>query len=352
MKIVVVTVYNSHNSGSYLQAYALMRTLEEMGHEVVFMRRNIRGSSHDKRKVAKKFLRSLSRGKCRRAYGQLRQWMIYEKAIKAMRIVDKSTEFYENADCVVLGSDTIWNFNDSYFRRNASVYLGSAFWGKRVVTYAVSAANTPTDVFVKIVGNHGGLENLSAMLVRDEHTRGLVAAVGKEARVVVDPTLLADKSAFAEMTRKVSVGGRFILLYYFGAMTEELIAEVRRYASVYGLKTVSMPARRKWCDHSAESSPKNMVSYFAAASCVITNTFHGTALSMVYEKPFAVRDEGKMKVTELLSAFGESRRLFSESSAIHKILQQENDVVKSGRLSRFRDESRLLLEKALNGDIS
>ena len=43
MKIGIVTVYDGLNYGSFLQAYAMKRFLEDKGHEVLFMAEQDRG---------------------------------------------------------------------------------------------------------------------------------------------------------------------------------------------------------------------------------------------------------------------------------------------------------------------
>ena len=38
MKVGIVTVYDSNNFGSYLQAYALKKVIEKLGHNVYFIK--------------------------------------------------------------------------------------------------------------------------------------------------------------------------------------------------------------------------------------------------------------------------------------------------------------------------
>ena len=38
MKVGIVTVYDSNNFGSYLQAYALKKVIENLGHNVQFIK--------------------------------------------------------------------------------------------------------------------------------------------------------------------------------------------------------------------------------------------------------------------------------------------------------------------------
>ena len=45
MKCGIITVYNSENSGSFLQAYAMSCVIKNIGHDVVFVHQGFKGHS-------------------------------------------------------------------------------------------------------------------------------------------------------------------------------------------------------------------------------------------------------------------------------------------------------------------
>ena len=348
MKILIVTVYNSHNSGSFLQAYALYHVLLDMGHEVAFLKRNIKGSSHDKINVLNNIFRSLLKLRISQACYIFKEWCVYEKLQKRLPIKDMDSVFYNQCECIVIGSDTLWNFDSSYFRNNAANYLGSIFRGKRVITYAVSAGNTQMANFQKIISKYAGLSKIERVLVRDEHTKQLVElSTEYNATIVSDPTLIVAKSVFEIFCKTPVVSNPYILLYFSGRLPKDLIEEIKCIAKEYNLEIVSMPSKRSWCQKSLYSSPQNMVTYYSHAKYVITDTFHGTAFSMIYEKPFAVFDEGKNKVKELLLQYGEESRLFSCPKDVRMVLSQKSNVVKSGVMSSIRERSLKIIKQAI-----
>lgn len=348
MKILIVTVYNSHNSGSFLQAHALMSVLTDMGHEVKFLKREIGGSTHDIKIVAKRVLRSLFKFRIGQAYYIIREWFVYDKAQTHFPIVSENSKYYSETDCIILGSDTIWNFDSKVLLKLASTYLGSKFKNKHVISYAASAANTPAELFNKVVAKNGCLSNIDTILVRDFYTKGLVEqSIKREAYLVTDPTLIASKHHFDNIYTKVCHQNQFVLLYFFGEISESLRKSIQEYAIVKQLDVISMPMKRSWCNKSLMSSPQNMVTYFHDAQAIITDTFHGTAFSMIYEKPFAVYDAGKNKVRELLIRYGEDNRLFTSHMQLSDILNRKNEVVASGRLENIRNESITQLKLSL-----
>lgn len=348
MKIILVTVYNSHNSGSFLQAYSLMRILQTSGHEVAFLKRNVAGSSHDLKRNVKAVVKSLIRLRFSRAVSFLRQWRIYDALQKRLPVVSKDSKYYADAECVVIGSDTLWNFKSNYFRSNAATYLGTEFKGKRVVAYAISAANTPPELFKRVVASNGNLNSLDRILVRDNHTRRLVKELlGTDCPLVADPTLLISPAKLDVFRVETNTERPYLLLYIFKHISAELREALCEYARRNDFDIVSMPGKRSWCNMSLMSSPQNMVSYFRDAAAVVTDTFHGTALSILFDKRFAVFDEGKMKVTDLLESVGLTDLLFSDSSQVSEILERGGGSRRAELIASVRDNSVSLLIDAL-----
>lgn len=348
MKLLIVTVYNSHNSGSFLQAFALLRELQKAGHEVAFLERPVKGTSHDKKKVAVEILINLGLFRFKQAIFLFRQWFIYEKLLEDLPIEPFGSDYCNNADCIILGSDTIWNFNFDYFTHNASRYLAYDFRGKHVISYAASAANTTSEKFRSIISQYDNLSYIDTILVRDNYTKQLVeSTTKKKAYLVADPTLIASKEIFDTFKVKTKIQRPYLLLYYFGRVSSDLQESLIRYAETNHLAIVSLPSIRPWCDDSEMSSPQNMISYFSSAQAIVTDTFHGTAFSMVYGKPFAVHNEGKIKVSELLSLYMEEQRLFRNPENISAILSIKNNDILSKKMETMRNNSISLLLNSL-----
>lgn len=347
-KIIVVTVYNSENSGSFLQAYALGLSLKRSGYDVAYYYREVKGTSHAVRPHIILSLKKMAKLQFKAAIYPWQTWWIYHKSIKMFNICKSNSEFYRQAPKVVIGSDTLWNFKSNYFKKQARIYLGKLFDKKKTITYAVSAADTSTKDFSNTVTSVGGLEQLDAILVRDCHTKNLVSNVtDKDVKIVCDPTLLLIPTDYEEFAKLPCIESKYLLLYYFGEISNEMRKCIVNYATSNCLKIVSIPEERGWADFCKPSSPSNMVTYFKYAECVITNTFHGTAFSMIYEKPFAVHDCNKNKVVELLRMYNETNRLYSKSEEISDLLGIPNVVHSSGIYSRNREDSLKLLINSL-----
>lgn len=350
-KIIIVTVYNSENCGSFLQAYAMKSIIEKFGFEVAFYKRNTLGTSHSWAHHLPSIIKNLV---CLNFQGikfAWQPWFLFEKATKIFKVCERKSRFYKEAGTVLLGSDTIWNFDVSYFREKANIYLGKVFKEKHVISYAASAGNTSSEKFGEIIKENGGLDNIACFLVRDVHTKKLVQnETNQMVEIVTDPTLLLNKEDYLRLVPNEKIGFKYILLYYFGEPDEQLRSTIQDYAKKRNLRTVSLLRHRQWCDYSIPADPAKAILYFNNAEAVITNTFHGCALSMIFEKAFAVHEEGKIKVSNLLTQYDQQKRLFINSSDIYDLLDNSYKIINNDKFDSVRKQSLELLHKALKVD--
>lgn len=351
-KVIIVTVYNSENCGSFLQAYAMQHVLKDRGFEVAFYKRSPLGTSHSFVKRVLSTCKMLLLFKGKHIVFAWKQWSSFQKNCKLFKTCDITSTFYRNAEYVLLGSDTIWNFESSYFRKKSDIYLGTIFKNKKIISYAASAANTSLKLFHKIVFQNGGLSHIDYCMVRDIHTKKLVEKeVSKPVNIVVDPTLLLNKKDYIQL-----ISGNiykesktlYLLLYYFGDFNEELKSNILKYAKKRNLKVVSFLSYRKWCDESITADPKKMIFYFNNAEAIVTNTFHGSIFSMIFEKPFAVYDERKEKINDLLIKYCQQKRLFTDATNLHQILEQAFNISEIAEFDLIRERSLDLLYDALD----
>lgn len=350
-KIIIVTVYNSENCGSFLQAYAMKTILEKIGFEVAFYKRNTYGTSHSFIFHLLSVIKKIVCLNFEEINFVWKPWFSFKNATKIFKVCKKRSRFYQEADTVLLGSDTIWCFDAPYFREKAYIYLGNVFANKYIISYAASVANTSPESFHEIVKNNGGLDNIARILVRDIHTKKLVQnEINQTVEIVTDPTLLLNKDDYLKLMKSEKVGFKYLLLYYFGEPNEQLRSNIQCYAQKNNLKIVSLLKHRKWCHYNIPADPCNAILYFNYADAVITNTFHGCALSMIFEKAFAVHDEGKIKVSALLSQYDQKKRLFVNSREISDLLSQPCDIMNNGKFDLIRKQSLDLLYDALETD--
>jgi hypothetical protein len=142
----------------------------------------------------------------------------------------------------------------------------------------------------------------------------------------------------------------FILVYAHRFSPTEVQKTVE-FARRQGKPLISAGFCLDWCDRSMVASPLQFLGLIRAADYVITNTFHGTAFSIIYRKAFGAFISNKIKVQSLLNDFGLAERALDEHSDIQEVVCSDYDrAALTAVLVERRATSLAYLEGALAGD--
>lgn len=303
MNICIITVYNSENCGSFLQAYALKAALEKLGHTVYFLNRNNKDTSHALKPHIEDSIKKLLQLQFEDCKNIWKRYAAFTEAQKLFPTISEWDEIYSKVDCFVIGSDTLWNLNSKYFSKNIDIYFGKNL-NSKIITYAVSVANTPKD---KFVNNKTAIEcsqKISDISVRDDATYEIVKDVfHRDCAIVCDPTLLLNKDDYNLLIKdRPAFDDAPILIYYFGNLPDDSIYQIKKLREETGKKIISFGQYRDWCDINIPFDPYLFIQCYRDCAFVITNTFHGTIFSLIYEKNFANYGQEKKKIKSLLSS--------------------------------------------------
>lgn len=321
MKCAIVTVYNSENSGSYLQAYALGEKIKQLGHTAVFVRQNF--SDHGTSYI--QYIKKIGRGICKCKISSIKLINTRRKAFKTA--VSKFTLENPNKsiDNYILGSDTIWDISIKYFRNHRSFFWGTDFIGTKVISYAASLGFANADIIKNCDIVPQALNNIASISVRENSAREILQPyTEKKIEVVCDPTLLLQREEYEALAPQNNYKN-CIFIYSYGKMPVEYAEEIQRFARTEGLKTIILGTGNEWCDFSLAYDPFLFLGIMKNAKYVITNTFHGTVFSHILEKKFAVIDCGKSKVTDFLIKHGTTDKSFRNAADIETILKSQYD---------------------------
>lgn len=340
MKICIVTVYNSENCGSFWQAYALADTLEQLGHKVCFLYRGLNDTSQSLKEALRvclvkclkfDFFAAKSVWKKRRAYKT--------SVLKAFNVIKRESPDFKGIDLFVIGSDTVWNFASPYFKSHKDIYTGSSFGAEKCITYAASAANTPYEAFDNDE-IRTPINNLKAISVRDEETYNIVKKLtNREAKIVCDPTMLTERTLFDQNAKELNEDN-YILLYHFATIGEKVKNEILELKKKHNLKVISFGEHRSWCDKTICYNPYDFISYFKNASFVVTDTFHGTIFSILYEKNFAEYGNRKKKIANLLESLQLTAAVIENNESMAEIFKNGLDYTYANeKIKSLRAES-------------
>ena len=117
MTVCIVTVYNSENCGSFLQAFALYDYLKEAGHKVYFFKRDTKGTSHSLKPHFEESIKRILKLKFKALIAEWQRYASFSAAQKIFPAISRDSAEYKSVDCFVIGSDTIWNLDNRYFRQ-------------------------------------------------------------------------------------------------------------------------------------------------------------------------------------------------------------------------------------------
>ena len=346
MKCGIVTVYNSENCGSFLQAYALSRTLQKKNHEVVFIRQNFKDHSVSPRNRLKMLVKTALRGNFSGVKRLKQKHFAFMDACKKLKIVDK----YDDVSCFILGSDVIWDITVPFFLNHYPFFWGTQFKNKKTISYAASLGSADeTDVkntsFIPIA-----LNNINTISVRDETSRrSLKPFCKKEIQVVCDPTYLLNKKEYDDIAKPLDLSD-FIFLYYYGNVEKDYEAIIKLIAQKESLKIVTFGNGNQWCDINLAYDPLLFLSIYDKAKYIITNTFHGTVFATIYEKKFVVIKNEKTKIIDVLKMCGLSNKMTQTSDDIISILHSDFDYETTRcNIEAERKKAFLFINEALMG---
>ncbi|MBQ6207932.1 MAG: polysaccharide pyruvyl transferase family protein [Oscillospiraceae bacterium] len=191
---------------------------------------------------------------------------------------------------LISGSDQIWNpliFPDRRF--------DPAFFGQ--FSYARKIAYGPSFGLPRLPDGMGDelrkyLASYSHLSVREQAGQEIVREVtGKDAPVVLDPVLLRTAAQWASVAAEPSASpnGPYILCYFIHP-PELLTPYIRLVSDLLKFPVVQLCGTRRKAFPGArcvlDAGPSEFVRLFHDASFVITNSFHGTAFSLIFQRPF------------------------------------------------------------------
>lgn len=293
MKVGIVTVQDSANYGSYLQAFALRKVLINMGHEVKFIK------LRSEKEVKKVFFGTL---KNPRTY--ITQYFLnlkkYKNFLKDRKIFEEVLlEDVNNNmfDIILIGSDELWNVKTEFFTNE--FFYGGNIPIKKKVAFAVSMGTSNANDFKNYPNLVDEMKKLDDIYVRDLNTQiNVENLIEKKCNMVCDPTFLIDVSEF-EKNYKTKINNKYILVYSY-KFTLKQKEFISRFAKNNNLKIVSACFKHDFCDICINCSPLQFCQIIKDAQYVATTTFHGTIFSILNKKKFVSMPSGP-KVEDVLN---------------------------------------------------
>ena len=329
-KVGILTLYDSFNFGTFLQAYALMQFLREKKYDVYIIKNNVKN----------KYIKWIKNKNIKKVIFNISQANKFYKAQKIFKIESAEKEF----DSVVIGSDEIWSIKNRTFPHHKK-YFGYDLNSENIIAYAPSCNNVTAQDLKEFYNNDIDLNNFNALSVRDDSTATLLKDLGyNEFEYVLDPTfLIVDK--YTSILKKNN-NHNYILVYGY-QFNDEQIKCIKEYAKNQNQKLIAIGLYHPWCDINIKADPFEFLGYVKQADKVITSTFHGTVFSIIFNKPFATFTNGKKKIEGLLDIFNLSNRIVKNFDLDEKFKEKINYQEKNEEIQKRAEKSKEYLNKNL-----
>lgn len=362
MRIGILTLQGATNYGAVLQALALREYLVRCGHEVDvidyftpevygFYDYHVFSKPVSARSIVSKALRRRRNEREFKTFESFRREHLSFSAHCETR--EDFRTVCESYDAIICGSDQVWN-PKANGGHNEEYFLG-ALDGSRVRKIAYAASFGNIDRAKGLEGNIARwLGDYSGISVREEEAVDFVSSLcGKPVQRVIDPSMLLDAIDYERYEKPFDAPERFILTYMLG-INDGMTRAVGEASRALGLPVVALGRKMPDSTFIKDIGPGEFLSLYRRADAVITSSFHGTAFSLLYGKPFVTFGNGgyNSRMETLLRVVGQMDRFTVDgmnSERLLKLLSAAPEAPFSEVAASERNNAAEFLSDALDG---
>lgn len=347
MKIGILTLPLHSNYGGILQAYALQTILQRQGHEVEVFQK-IPGYSHKKFLMPivylKRIINNIINGQHHPIFlekkkrhediiAQKNTSQFIDKYITLRHINNltdiKSTDY----EALITGSDQVWR--NIYFQGMWNSSISNAFlnftkgWNIKRIAYSASFGTDDLSEYTdkQIKQCSSAIQQFDDISVREESGIEIcLNLLGVKASHTLDPTMLLNKEDYINLINNSTIplhNSNGELFCYVLDKSQELnkAIEICAHNTKYNQYYCNYPPTNQVLNHDVCIYPpvEQWLKSFMDAKMVITDSFHGTVFSIIFNKPFWVlinKERGSARFISLLKKFGLEDRIVTDATAL------------------------------------
>jgi len=294
MKIGILTFHRANNLGAVLQASALLQYLQNYHGQtelIDFYPNNAAKRPGTLRKILSAVKRvalfpsmaaQIKKEKRFAAYRE-KYYTLSGQTLYGDEDIRQAKLSY---DVLISGSDQI--FNTNLTGDTAAYYLDFENRAKKISYASSFGRSVLTEKEIQLIKEE--LPKFSAISVRENTAAEQIKReAGLCVPVVVDPVFLLDKAQWSNRCSKAILQGGYIFVYSM-ENSENLEIAVATMQQSLGLPVIVVRGGgqpgRIFGKEDATCGPEEFLRYIRDAALVITNSFHGTAFSILFEKQF------------------------------------------------------------------
>lgn len=342
MKIGILTFHTPINYGAVFQAYALQKYLKINlpGHSISII--DFQTNKHiDEYKIFSPFRRNIILYLIHQLCILYRYPALKRRKSKFKDFVKAEldlTERYhtleefltkiQKMDVYIVGSDQVFHPRSEYLR---AYYLDFKKDSSRKIAYAPSfgMSNFDEEIRRKISPMIADFDALSCR--ENDGAYCLQEITKKNIPVVLDPVFLLNNIQWSSISIEPKIKGKYIFIYDLNGK-EHLIKIAQKIKEVTGWKIICQTqAANKFYkvdQQIFDSGPREFIGLVKNAEYIVTDSFHGTAFSILFNKPqsiYIAMPKASTRIKSLLMQLGLTNRII-ENGMSDMFVFEKSDV--------------------------
>lgn len=296
MSIGIITYHRAINYGAILQVYALQKYLHENFDDEVYvidyLSNKIKNDYSTKlniKTITKKFLVGRYETRTKNKFDLFLSNQLNLSRPYNEETISTASDLY---DLYFTGSDQVWNYKGNDFDTNYFLSFVSDVRKRNSYAASIGMASIPSEYIPFYKSNLIGMNNIS---VREKSAQKIICDLNlnKKVQVVLDPTLLLKDKEWSNLIgsgKIIKVEKPYILIYSF-SLSDDLYKFALDLSDKTGLPIYTItnsPKKWKRINNLYSVGPLDFLDLFKNADYVLTNSFHGTAFSINFNKVFWV----------------------------------------------------------------
>jgi hypothetical protein len=255
-----------------------------------------------------------------------------------------------NFDLFVVGSDCVWN--DDITDMDSTYLLDFVRDNKKKGSYAASFGFHEVDE--KLVSYYKPLlSEFSYINCREESGVNNVEKIcNKSANLVLDPTILLSKADWSKIVIPHKAEKKYIFVYQLSPskLLEDTVYELQKKTG-YDVITIPFPLGGMYKTKiDLVAGPQEWIGYIRNAEYIVTDSFHGTVFSIIFEKQFfSCVNENGTRIINILTQLGLKEYIYTNDCKPNINREPINYDFVTSVLNEKRKESIDILKEMIIG---
>lgn len=316
MKTLTLTFHHTTNYGATFQAYALQRRILSLGHS------NLLFEYPDSKKYYFKiplfkpklairnlyinytlFIRKKEHNELSNSFKRFKKNNMYLTSV--FNSLDDLRQNTPDVDCLITGSDQVWNMNsNSNFKPAYFLDFGDENMIRFSYAASIEKLNYTEDQKQQV---KRWLSKFKGISLREESAKEYIESFTEyKCERVLDPVFLLTKEEWIKVSKEPRLKEPYILCYQVlsNVNMQNVVNELKKRT---GYPIVSIcNSSHKWInsDYSFfDVSPEEFLGFYNKASIIVSSSFHGTALGVIFNKPTysLIKNVSSNRVTDLMT---------------------------------------------------